>query len=140
MALKTNSKQAKINLWNYLETFRDTINEERICWEAEHNYLQPGDRAALAEYIYNTFKAEKVNNNLNYRAGRINEQDLFTDWAQGLAMCGMFDYWATDARNLLGDILEETEAEREKFTEEQAEKLLTYLIYREVKNARRAKK
>ena len=34
---------------------------------------------------------------------------------------------------MLGDLLEETSAERAKYTEEHAERLFSYLIYKEVR-------
>ena len=42
-------------------------------------------------------------------------------------------YYLNSAVEMLGDILEETSAERAKYTEEQAERLFSYLIYNEVK-------
>lgn len=131
--LKTNSKKAIDNIWNYLEGFIDIINDERIAYEPEKNYLQPGNRHELAACIYETYESEKKNNDNLYKAGRIIDAALFEEWAAGLAMCGMFDFWYhTTAVKILGDILEETETERARFTESDAEKMLTSLIYREV--------
>lgn len=131
--LKTNSKKAIDNIWNYLEGFIDIINDERIAYEPEKNYLQPGNRHELATCIYETYESEKKNNDNLYKTGRIIDSALFEEWAAGLAMCGMFDFWYyTTAVKILGDILEETETERARFTESDAEKMLTSLIYREV--------
>lgn len=59
--------------------------------------------------------------------------ERFCDWAQGLALGGLFCYYYNrSAVDDLGDILEETEEERNKFTEAQAEEKLTMLIYREL--------
>ena len=131
--LKTNSKKAIENIWNYLESFIDIINDERIAYQANKNYLQPGNRHELAQVIYQTYEEEKKNNDCLYNAGRITDAALFEEWASGLAMCGMFDYWYhVTAVKILGDILEETDEERNRFEESDAEKMLTSLIYREV--------
>ena len=133
MALKTNSKKAVDNIWSYLEGFIDAINDEKIAYQPEKNYLQPGNRHELAAVIYATYEDEKKNNDNLYQAGRISDAALFTEWAAGLAMCGIFDFWYhTTAVDILGTILEENEAERARFTESDAEQMLTSLIYREV--------
>lgn len=139
--LKTNSKKAINNIWAYLEGFINIINEELIAYHPEWNYLTAGNiekdnREILATVIYKEFIIEKVDGNKEYKAGRVSKQDLFKDWAQGLAMCGIFDYYLyreeTNPVRILGDILEETETERNRYNEDQAAELLTNLIYREV--------
>lgn len=134
--LKTNSKKAIDNIWKYLNDFVDIINEELVFYNDDMNTITEGNRKELATVIYQEFKAEKAGDHL-YKAGRISEQDLFDEWAQGLAMNGIFDYYIyrddTNPVKILGDILEETEEERAKFAEEDAARTLTYLIYREVK-------
>ena len=133
--LKTNSKKAKDNIWNYLNGFIDIINEELIAYDPEPNYLQEGDRKELANVVYNYYTETFKKN--HYKAYTTSDQKLFEDWAQGLTMCGMFDYYAyrddTNPKKILGDILEETEAERNRYTEDEAAQMLTYLIYREIK-------
>lgn len=134
--LKTNSKKAIDNIWKYLNDFVDIINEELVVYNDDMNTITEGNRKELATVIYQEFKAEKADDHL-YKAGRISEQDLFDEWAQGLAMNGIFDYYIyrddTNPVKILGDILEETEEERAKFAEDDAARTLTYLIYREVK-------
>lgn len=131
--LKTNSKKATYNIWKYLESFIDCINDEIIKYDPDLTELKPGNEKALAAVIYHTYTIEKKNNDCYYNAGRISDENLFADWAQGLPMCGIFDYWYyTTAVRILGDILEEDENERAKYTEDDAAKMLTHLIYREV--------
>lgn len=134
--LKTNSKKAIDNIWLYLEGFIDIINDERIAYEADKNYLQPGNRKELAAVIYETYEVEKKKGDHLNAAGRITDAALFEEWAQGLSMCGVFDYYTyrddTNPVNILGDILEETETERNRFNEDKAAELMTKLIYREV--------
>lgn len=70
------------------------------------------------------------------RYGVLDGFRAFCDWSAGLP--SMFDcgyYYNISAVNLLGDILEETEAERAKYTESQAEEALSRLIYRELEKA-----
>ena len=134
--LKTNSKKAIDNIWAYLEGFTDIINDERIAYHPEFNYLQPGNRHDIATFIYYTYEVEKKKNDNLWNAGRITDQALFNEWAQGLSMCGVFDYYTyrddTNPVNILGDILEETENERNRYNKDAAADLLTNLIYREV--------
>ena len=59
---------------------------------------------------------------------------VFKSWGQGLPIGDLFlYYYSINAVNLVRDILEETEAEASKFTDQQAEELLTKLIYRELR-------
>ena len=133
MGLKTNSKKAIDNIWNYIEGFIDEINDCYIAYDPEYNYIQPGSRSDLATYVYHVYEGEKKNNDNLYNAGRITDQELFAEWASGLAMGGMFDFWYYgDTVNLLGEMLEETETEKARYTDTAACEMLTSLIYREI--------
>ena len=59
--------------------------------------------------------------------------DTFKDWAQGLpsAFNTMY-YYNVPAVDLLADWMEETEAEKAKYSESEAEEMITRLIYREL--------
>ena len=64
------------------------------------------------------------------------EQERFTDWAQGLpSVLDCCYYYNRSAVDDLGAILEETDAEKARYSEQQAENLLSYLIYRELVKA-----
>ena len=68
--------------------------------------------------------------------GRLLRREIFKDWAQGLALGGLFCYYYNrSAKDDLGAILEESEAEKAKYTEQEAEEMLTRLIYRELEKA-----
>lgn len=59
--------------------------------------------------------------------------ETFKDWAQGLPSA--FDtlyYYNVSAVDLLGAWLEESEAEKSKYSESAAEEMITKLIYREL--------
>ena len=59
--------------------------------------------------------------------------ETFKDWTQGLpsAFNTMY-YYNVSAVDLLADWLEETESEKEKYSESEAEEMITWLIYREL--------
>jgi hypothetical protein len=130
MALKTNSKQVKAAIMEYIRGYKEDI----ACnYEIPETELENDD--SLCFVIYNIFRQEALDHNLQYKAGKISEATAFHDWASGLAMYGMFDYYYYPiAVNLAGSILQETESEKSRFTESDAEKLLTNLIYREIVN------
>ena len=138
MALKTNSKKARERVMKYI---RDYSMDELTG-----NYGIPETELENDEIIcfclYDIFKEEKLKHDLRFKAGKMNEWLMFQDWAQGLAMGGLFCYWFNRyAKDDLGEILEETETEKAKYTEEEACELLTYLIYREIiRRKERAKK
>ena len=127
--LKTNSKEVKNKIKNLI------IDSYQNCEE----YYSYGDKEVKTEYndickdILQAFKNEKRYNN-----DRISEQDLFCDWLQGLPSA--FDLaddiflGCNSAKNIVADLLEQTETESNKYTEEQSEKLLIYLLYRELTN------
>ena len=122
--LKTNSKKA-------LENIRAYIVDNFV----PDNYgLEPStDFVTVANHIYNDFRVCTTN---DYQWGRVAESVIFEDWMQGLPSIFNADYYNhCTAIDDLGVILEETEAEKARFTETDAEKLLTSLIYREIKKA-----
>lgn len=60
--------------------------------------------------------------------------EMFKDWAQGLPSA--FDtlyYYNVSAVNLLGAWLEESDNEKEKYSESKAEEMITRLLYRELR-------
>ena len=125
--LKTNSKKAIENIKNYIINNFDFTNYEG------GTIKEPETFSEIATFIYNCFIIEKRYNNDNYK---YSEQEIFFDWCSGLPSildtCYFYNRSAVDD---LGTILEETETEKQKYNETQAEKLLTNLIYREIKKA-----
>ena len=62
-------------------------------------------------------------------------EEAFKHWAGGLPN-DLFDYIAAgDTVELVGDMLEQTEAERSKYSDSEACDLLTHLILREIRKA-----
>lgn len=117
--LKTNTRQARRNVQKYI---MDGFNPDGF--EAAETF------AEVAAVIMAVFNAEKP---AEGSFTRMTEAQRFTDWAQGLpSILDTCYYYNRSAVDDLGEILEETEAEKTRFTETQAEERLTYLIYREL--------
>lgn len=120
--LKTNSKKAKENLQQYIINHFDGTGYTDTPPEQWHD---------IATFIINTFRSEKYNCTADYRYYKNNELIAFVDWASGLPSvldtCYFYNRSAVDD---LGDILEETQEERDKYTETDAEQCFTRLIYR----------
>lgn len=122
--LKTNSKQAAENIRAYIvdgftpEGYTDT---------------PPQEFPEIAAFILATFRSEKYWCLQDVRYYHGCEALAFRDWCAGLA--GVLDtcyYYNRSAVDDLGAILEETAEEKARYTEQQAEQLLTDLIYREL--------
>lgn len=127
--LRTNSKKARENLMQYIRDWDMDYLQER-----DEHLTDDATDDEVCKLIYRIFKSETDGDNR-----RISVMELFYDWAQGLALGGLFCYYYNrSAVEDLGNILEETEEERNMYTEELAEKLLTHMIYSEV--TRRAKR
>ena len=127
--LKTNSKQAIMNIRNYI---KDIDNLE--AYETDETMkLYNTDSKSRYQKILLYFEQEQFSGN-QVRYYNYNRYEAFKNWAAGLpSILNTADYYyCNSAINVLGDILQETEQERNKYTEQQAEDLLTWLIYREL--------
>ena len=90
----------------------------------------PKDFPGVAAFILDTFRKEKMS---DFRFHDCNEFAAFTDWCQGLpAVLDTCYYYNRSAVEDLGAILEETAEEKARFSEQEAERRLTWLIYREL--------
>ena len=138
MALRTNSKIVKQRILDYIMSDSDYIQERA---EYDGIVLDTESPAAVCSYMWKIFQLEKpYKTDYMIRRG-ISEYTVFQDWAAGLALGGLFLYYYNiSAVDLLGDILEETETERNKFTEDQAEEMLTRLIFRAIQENRQEEK
>ena len=123
--LKTNSKKAQENIKNYIlenftpESYTDT---------------PPTETKEIFNYIYKCFISEKFSIENEKRYYKYNEYAAFVDWCSGLpSIINTCYYYNRSAVDDLGMILEETEAEKSRYTESEAEKMITYLIYRTIK-------
>lgn len=119
--LKTNSKQARENVQAYIMQHFDGCNCDI---ETKETFTQ------TAAIIMDVFRSEKP---AEGGYSRMSEQERFTEWAAGLpSILDTCYYYNRSAVDDLGKILEETEQEKARFTEQDAENRLTYLIYREL--------
>ena len=121
--LRTNSKKANENIRAYI---MDNFTPE--------NYTDdpPKDFPEVAAFILGVFRTEQkhILNGDYYRAI---EFAAFTDWCKGLpAVLDTCYYYNRSAIEDLGAILEETAEEKARLTGPEAERRLTWLIYREL--------
>lgn len=122
--LKTNSKKAKENIKAYImENYNADGYEEN----------EPEAMAKTFEEVATVILADVV----RVEGWRKNtpKQTMFIEWAKGLP--GLLDtcyYYNRSAIEDLKNILEETDEEANRYTEAQAEELLSRLIYRELAN------
>lgn len=122
--LKTNSKKALENIRSYIV---DNFTPDNYDIEPSTDFV------TVANHIYNNFRVCMAN---DYQWGRVAEGVIFDDWMQGLPSIFGADYYLhCTALDDLGVILEETETEKARFTEDDAAKLLSSLIFREIKKA-----
>lgn len=122
--LKSNSKKARENIRKYITDHFDPCS---------YTDTPPQSWEEIARFILDTFAQEKpYSTQYIYRAG-YSDQKVFTDWCQGLpSILDTCYYYNRSAVDDLGAILEETEEEKSHYTEAQAERRLTHLIYMEL--------
>lgn len=126
--LRTNSKKAMENIRTYIEE-----NFDCTSYELEK---EPKTFKEKACFTLKTCRAEKT-----YSGYNTPDYEIFKDWCQGLpSLLDTCYYYNRSAVDDLAEILEETEEEKGRFTESEAEEKLTYLIYRELRKAERGEK
>ena len=118
--LKTNSKQARENIRTYII--------DNVAFDG-YGIETPATFEGIAAAVLDVFRSE-----YRYSIPRhACEQEAFIDWCSGLPSvldcCYFYNRSAVDD---LAAILEETDAEKSRFLESDAEKLLSVLIYREL--------
>lgn len=120
--LRTTSKQALVNIRSYIVNNSNFEN-----WGIE----TPKDFKACAKFIMHCFCVEFLP---THRV--TNYQEMFIDWLSGLPSClDTCYYYNRSAIDDLGAILEETEEEKAKYTEHEASRMLSALIWREIYKA-----
>lgn len=119
--LKTNSKIVKERIRNY-------ILDNAYAGDYNSTDFMNWKEASL--FVYNCMMEQK---GCDYYFRNKTRYEMFEDWVKGLP--NEFDLefiYRTSAVKELGDILEETEYERSKYSETDAENLLLKLIWREI--------
>lgn len=127
--MKTTTREARENIRRYImEHFRPE----------GYDFTGPATFENVAAFILATQEEEKFYTSEYARAHNMTLEEVFIGWCQGLPSvldtCYCYNRSAVDD---LGDILNQSKREREKFTEEDAEKQLSHLIYRELRRAAR---
>ncbi len=128
--LRTTNKKVNATIKNY-------INESVANWADDNfNYLTIDEFEELKTYegqcnlIIDKFLNEMVKN--NKYAKYYSYYDLFVEWCEGQPSALETGYYLHSAKSLLAEWLEETEEEANKYTEQQAESLITRLLWREI--------
>ena len=126
--LKTNSKIVRERVRAYVldncEDIKEVMEYEGMSTESVDDVLK---------YVWSVFMDEYGR---YIRRGQT-LQDEFSYFGGGLPF-NIFDYHnRVGAVDLVGDILEETEAERSRFSEGDAERLMDFFIFRECEKASR---
>ncbi len=120
--LKTTCKKALDNIRTYILNNTDVTGYDK--------YSEPETFREAALIIWDEFQTAKK---YELNRTRTNIQECFTEWCAGLpSILDTCYYYNRSAVDDLAEILEETEAEKSKYTETQAERELTWLIYREI--------
>lgn len=118
--LKTNSKKLKVKIEDYLK-------------DGWNDYILDNPELANLEYkegIKKIFEIEKPKKNIYGQIIYKNNYERFKDWMGGLCSAIYSNYYYNiSAVDLVGDLLEQTQEERNKYNESQAEELMTRLLY-----------
>lgn len=123
--LKTNSKKARENIRTYIMEHFDPSN-----YDLKHT---PETFEETARVILDTFESEKYYHLEYIKAKGISMQSVFAEWCAGLpSILDTCYYYNRSAVDDLAKILEESETEKNRYKESDAEALLTNLIYREL--------
>lgn len=116
--LKTNSKKVIERIRSYII---DGVNHEYFNLESDPDFN------TACKLILQACENEKRYN--RSRSGF----ETFKDWAQGLPSAfNTLYYYNVSAVDMLGAWLEESESEKSKYNESEAEEMITRLIYREL--------
>lgn len=124
MSLRTTNKEARLAIRQYILDHFDPCG---------YDFTGPCSFSNVARFILSVHAKEKAYSpEYQSRKGYTNEQ-VFIEWAQGLpSVLDTCYFYNRSAVVDLGNILQQSERERAQYTEEQAERVLTHLIYQEL--------
>lgn len=124
--MKSTRKEVKDRIHSYIESRFDPTNYGR----KQEEFTTFHD---IAVYIFETFSDEyRLKDPQTLRYYRTQE-NAFISWLQGLpSVLDPEYYYKGSAVDLVGNWMQETEEERNRFTEDQAEYYASRLIYREI--------
>ena len=129
--LKSNSKYTKEKIKEYIKDSFNLGEYEDIPETTTH--------AERCKFILKHFISEKLSNDPSRRAYLLRGWyknsyfEAFKDWLQGLpSILDAGYYYNIEAKPIIKEWLQETDQEAEKYTEQEAEELITRLLYREI--------
>lgn len=122
--MKTTTKEARQNIRQYILDHFDPCG---------YDFTGPCTFQNVSRFILEVHASEKQYSPRIPGHKRFYQRTVFMDWCQGLpSVLDTCYYYNRSAVADLGDILEQSERERAQYTEAQAERLLTHLIYQEL--------
>lgn len=122
--MKTTNKKTRQNVRQYI------LDHFEPCG---YDFTGPCTFQNVARFILEVYASEKYYSPEYQAAKGFTNEVVFMDWCQGLpSVLDTCYYYNRSAVVDLGNILEQSERERAQYTEEQAERLLTHLIYQEL--------
>lgn len=145
--LKTNSKEVKNAIREFIaagaidwalsaneydrengyEPMAEAVELEKLSSKGEEN---TDVQKAAAALVWKCFQNDIEG---DYRLGREPMQSIFDSWLRGLpGVVGSEDFLLRSAVDFMAGILQESEAEKAKYSESDAEDLAAYLVWREV--------
>lgn len=129
--LKTNSKKVIEKVHKYcIDSWNDYAGEEGLPTAESFEIASVGIlKKCINEKL--CFEKEKRLDFLKHYYSN-SFFAAFEDWCQGLPRSIDAYYYVRNAVDQLGDWLEETQEERERFSESEAEQKITYLLFREL--------
>ena len=140
--LRTNEKKVNEKVKDYIISNFKNLQQEDPTYKYDYFHTLASVNAdnyiEVCNAINCIFFCEMLEHNNRWNAGRLSREDAFIDWCQGLPAALNCDYYLHSAVDLLGEWLEETEEEKKKYSERQAETRITQILYRELnRNATR---
>lgn len=145
--LKTNSKAVKTAIREFIAAGAIDWAEEANEYDRENGYEPMAEaveleklsskgeesadvQKAAAALVWKCFQNDIKG---DYRIGREPMQSIFDSWIRGLpGVVDSEDFLLRSAVDFMAGILQESEAEKAKYSESDAEELAIYLIWREV--------
>ena len=122
--MKTTNRQARFNVLQYILYHLDPSG---------YYFTGPCTFKNVSRFILEVHASEKQYSPEYQAAKGFTNEAVFVDWCQGLpSVLDTCYYYNRSAVADLGDILEQSKQERAQYTEDQAERLLTHLIYQEL--------
>ena len=120
--LKSNTKIARQRIRKYITDGFTSLDD-----------YEPTTEREVAQYILDEFCAEYINHNKNWQRQYGSYQNAFECWCAGLpTVLDTTFFYNVSAIDLVGDLLDETEEERNRFPETTAAVFMARLIWREL--------